>query len=322
MRSNCPVCGSSDLADAFSVGDLNQHMSPEEFRYLECPRCGAIFIAEVPPDLGRYYGSAYGPYQARDPALFERMVEAERLKLEIVSGVASGMTLLEIGAAAGAFAVLAKRNGFEVTAVEMDGESCEFMRTQGITAVHSSNVVDAVDALPAFDMIAMWHAIEHLPDPSDAFRALAAKLRPGGVLVIAAPNPSSVEFRLFGRHWVHVDAPRHLALIPRSALDELARSVGLSPASPRHRFRYDRQFEIYTWFIRSYYNRMPPWVKSRFLLRVPLRLLSYPLYGVLSLFRGREGNTYTRIFARAGSEARSPAEARPVEPRMLGSRSR
>jgi 2-polyprenyl-3-methyl-5-hydroxy-6-metoxy-1,4-benzoquinol methylase len=307
------VCGSSDLSNAFSVGDLNQGTSSEKFRYDRCAECGALFVAAVPADLGRYYGSGYLPYQARDSALFERTVAAERPKLDIVSGVAHGRTLLEIGAAAGAFAVLAKRNGFEVTAVEMDAESCAFMRTQGITAVETSDVVQAVSTLPAFDVIAMWHSIEHLPNPAEAFRALAGRLRPGGVLVIAAPNPGSAEFRLFGRHWVHVDAPRHLALIPRSALDRLARSVGLSPAAPRHRFHYDRQFESYWWFMRSYYNCMPPWVKSRFLLRVPLRLLSYPLYALLSLFRGREGNTYTRVLARDQSEAPAapPAEAAP-----------
>jgi SAM-dependent methyltransferase len=298
MRSSCPVCGSSEIAERFSVGDLNQHMSAEVFRYLECARCGSVFVADVPADLGSYYGSGYAPYKSRDPAVFEKMVEAERPKLEIVSSVARGRALLEVGAASGAFAVLAQRNGFDVTAIEMDADSCSFMRTNGIAAVESADVVQAVGALPAFDVIVMWHAIEHLPNPAEAFRALAAKLRPGGVLVIAAPNPGSLEFRVFGRLWVHVDAPRHLTLIPRSALDQLARSAGLAPALARHRFRYDAQFDIYPWFIRSYLNWVSPSLKSRFVLRVATRLLSYPLYAILSVLRGGEGATYTRVFAR------------------------
>jgi 2-polyprenyl-3-methyl-5-hydroxy-6-metoxy-1,4-benzoquinol methylase len=291
------VCGSSDVSRAFSVGDLNQGTSPESFLYLQCAGCGAIFIAEIPTDLSRHYGVAYPPY-AKDSAVFEKTVEAERPKLEIVSGVARGRTLLEVGAASGAFATLAQRNGFEVTAIEMDPDSCTFMRSNGIVAIQSGDVIQAIRTLPEFNVIALWHVIEHLPNPAEAFRALASKLRPGGALVIAAPNPASPEFRLFRARWVHVDAPRHLTLIPRLALDRLARSIGLSPASPRHRYDYDAGFDVPEWLVRSLRNWFPPALRTRFVVSMPTHLIAYPLHALLDMLRGGEGNTYTRVFVR------------------------
>jgi hypothetical protein len=75
----------------------------------------------------------------------------------------------------------------------------------------------------------MWHVLEHLPNPDEALAAVAAKLRPGGVLALGVPNPQAMQFRLLGARWAHLDAPRHLSLIPAGALIERAGELGLEP---------------------------------------------------------------------------------------------
>jgi hypothetical protein len=81
----------------------------------------------------------------------------------------------------------------------------------------------------SYNVIALWHVIEHLPDPWETLQALSRKLLPGGILVIAAPNPKSFQFHVLGRFWPHVDAPRHLSLIPISLLAEKITAFGLKP---------------------------------------------------------------------------------------------
>jgi len=74
------------------------------------------------------------------------------------------------------------------------------------------------------DVIALWHALEHLHDPWRLLEAACAKLANGGALMVAMPNPHSLQLRLFGRFWTHIDTPRHLHLVPSGVLcDRLAR---------------------------------------------------------------------------------------------------
>ena len=70
--------------------------------------------------------------------------------------------------------------------------------------------------------VVFWHSLEHLPDPGEAIRQAARLLLPGGVVVIAVPNTDSLQARLFGDRWLHLDMPRHLVhLSTRSLLSGL-----------------------------------------------------------------------------------------------------
>jgi SAM-dependent methyltransferase len=96
--------------------------------------------------------------------------------------------------------------------------------------MQSNDPTEALKNAGNYDVIVLWHVIEHLPDPWKTLEAISGKLIPGGILVIAAPNPQAFQFRMLGRYWPHVDAPRHLSLIPLSLLIKQMLSLGLKPA--------------------------------------------------------------------------------------------
>jgi 2-polyprenyl-3-methyl-5-hydroxy-6-metoxy-1,4-benzoquinol methylase len=156
--------------------------------------------------------------------------ENENYKIEIVKQFVTGGRLLEVGPAYGSFLYSAKQSGFEVEAIEMDSNCCKFItETIGAKVIQNNDPIEALKCTGSYDVIALWHVIEHLPDPWKTLQALSMKLHPGGILVLAAPNPKAFQFRVLGRYWPHVDAPRHLSLIPLTLLIKRMTASGLKP---------------------------------------------------------------------------------------------
>lgn len=216
--SRCPQCKTLS-ALLFQARDVNRAVTEETFAYYRCGQCGLVFLQPIPHDLRHYYPAGYHAKPESEDNLLER-AEKEQFKLDAIGNVGHGRSLLEIGPSYGHFAALAKRVGFKVEAIEMDGECCTFLQNAlGIQAFHTENVLATLKRLGRFDVIALWHAIEHLPDPWALLDAIPEHLRPGGLLAIASPNPRSLQFRLLGRGWVHLDAPRHVNLIPYQLLE-------------------------------------------------------------------------------------------------------
>lgn len=222
----CPLCGGT-AALAFTARDRNRELSDQPFRYRRCETCGAYSLIDIPADLGHFYPSEY--YELPYPAQLEALAPNQGHKLDLLRRVAAPPgRLVEIGPGSGAFAYAARRAGYDVTAIEMDERVCAHLRdTIGIAAVQSARPEEAMGGLPPSRAIAMWHVIEHVPEPWALLDAVAAGLEPGGVLAVATPNPDSLQFRLLGARWAHVDAPRHLFLLPLDALRKRAEAAGL-----------------------------------------------------------------------------------------------
>jgi len=229
MSAPCPRCRQGSPLYV-SARDWNRGTSHETFDYYRCAACGIVFLSPIPQDIGKYYPTDYYGIP-RSVADLAAAAEPERYKIELVQRYVTRGRLLEIGPAYGAFTWLAKQAGFDASAIEMSEACCRFMNeVAGIRAVHSLDIDAALRAAEPCDVIALWHVIEHLPDPWKTLGLMAARLNPGGVLVIAAPNPLAFQFGLMGRYWTHLDAPRHMHLIPSATLSEHARGLGLETA--------------------------------------------------------------------------------------------
>lgn len=213
----------------FTTKDFNRKISQRDFVYFRCPACKLISISEIPDDLGNYYTSEY--YRIPSLAKLKRIVRAERYKIGMVvkEFVKSG-TLLEVGSAFGVFAYQAKEAGFIMDAIEMDGRCCDYLKNViGVNAVQSDMPHKAVESMKKHDVIAMWHVLEHLANPWECLDAMAENLSPEGILVIATPNPEAFQFKLLKADWPHIDAPRHLYLIPANLLIQRLKPLGLEP---------------------------------------------------------------------------------------------
>jgi SAM-dependent methyltransferase len=219
-------CSGTDDVIAYEITDLNQLIDRTIFRYVRCRSCGLIRLTNPPQDPGKYYPDTYHDFP--DLEKIASMSHRRRCKIDTVLRFMQSGKLLEIGPSYGMFCYQAKEAGFDVRAIEMDQDCCNYLKdTIGIQVTLSAKPEQAMSNLEKHDVIALWHVIEHLPDPWAVLEAAAQNLNAGGILVLAAPNPEAWQFEKMAEKWPHLDAPRHVYLFPIALLTECCASLGL-----------------------------------------------------------------------------------------------
>lgn len=289
----CPFCGGPGEA-ALRTTDRNRRIGRDRFTYLRCRGCRTLFLADPPDDLGAHYDEEYFVL----PPLEALRAEAAResWRMDLLRPFASGGRLVEVGPGNGIFAVQARDAGFDTVTIERDPGACAYLReTVGVEAIESDAPEEVLPGLGPCRAIALWHVLEHLPRPAALLEAAAEALEPGGALLVAVPNPDSLGLRVLGRRWPHIDAPRHLALIPSDALVERAAALGLETAllttddpGARHWNRFGWEFAL-----RSTRSRHPRVVAARAAAAVIAAALS-PLER-----RPGRGSAYTVVLRKA-----------------------
>lgn len=139
----------------------------------------------------------------------EATAGTEKSKLDLIRPYRAGGDLLEVGSEWGGFAYAAKLAGHNVTAVGMDERCCQYLRDIVGVAVYKPDETGVLpDGLARYDVVALWHVIEHLQHFEQVLSQLAGLVRPGGIIAIASPNPEAWQFRMMRKRWPHIDAPR------------------------------------------------------------------------------------------------------------------
>lgn len=172
--------------------------------------------------------------RARELALVEPEVEAHEqpwralMAQERLADLRRFITygrLLEVGCATGEL-LAAASPAFEVIGVEADAQTSAGARTRGLQCL-TGTLFDANLPAAHFDAAALYHVIEHLPSPVAAVRELHRIVKPGGWLVLEAPNIETFWFRLLGPRWRQF-IPDHLFFFTPMTLTDLCEKQGFA----------------------------------------------------------------------------------------------
>ena len=301
----CPWCG-GPAATAFWTMDRNRAVDDSRFKYRRCETCRTVFLRDVPEDLGRWYPDDY--YAFPSLAELDEIGRAETYKIEAVLPHVRGGRLVEIGPGFGVFARRAALAGFEVCGLEMDAACCEHLRdVVGVEAVQTP-AHEALRALPPSDVIALWHALEHVPDPGALLGAAARNLRPGGIFVAALPTRRPGSFGCSGRAG-RTSTPRATCIcIPAATLMERGRAQGLERVALTSDDGGARHWNAFGWG-RGLVPPAPGYVLTQ--LSVPLGRAVAALAAGRAAARARE-----RLHARCC--ASDPRPSRSSAPRRAG----
>ena len=185
---NCNLCGGNDT-------ELVQK-AEGPFQAVKCRTCGLVFT-NPQPDKGlikEHYQEDY--YKEWLEKQMKRRIPMWRKRLKELLKYRQSGHLLDVGFGSGTFLRLAKESGFEVYGTEISEYACRYVKeTYGIE-VFRGDLEEARFPPTRFDVVTLWHALEHLPDPMGTLKEIHRILKKDGLLVVAVPNLNNIITRV------------------------------------------------------------------------------------------------------------------------------
>jgi SAM-dependent methyltransferase len=315
----CNACGNDDVEFLFEQRDSLTDF-PAPFTVVKCKHCGLVYLNPRPSidDIQDFYPATFFSYQLEAPTA-ERLSLRERLLAVLTRSSArqrvdfvqkllkpdAGLEVLDVGCGKGSFLFhLRQRFGCRVTGMDFDDASLRYCRE----VLHISALRAGADSgLPPdekYDLITMWHYLEHEFDPLSVLVRANGSLKAGHLLIVEVPNAESLENRIFKKRSYLYDVPRHL--------------YGFSPATMSTligRAGFGVEQITFPWFAGGWIGsvqsvlfggRVYKDLKGHIFVFMLLSLLCFPIEYVLS--RTGKGSIM-RVVARKTSDVGSAAGA-------------
>ena len=175
-------------------------------------------------NLGKYYESEdYISHTDNKRSLFEKLYHfiksiALKNKLNLINSLQPNKgRLLDIGAGTGEFLSVAKNDGWQTIGVEPSDRAKSIAKSKGVSFVEETGELEN----HSFDVISMWHVLEHVPDLDKQIKELKRLLKPTGTLIIAVPNFKSFDANHYGKFWAAFDVPIHFWHFSKTAIQLL-----------------------------------------------------------------------------------------------------
>ena len=231
--STCPWCGKPSENRFLRLKDY--FLSQEEFDIFECPNCGLLFTEPrpEPSEIGKYYLSdEYYSHQQNKSGFIPRLYEWVktfnlRNKVKMAIGEKDTGKLLDIGCGVGDFLCQVQKHKWDVCGIEPSEDAKNIAETRlGFRPLSPSDYSKLEDA--SFDVITLWHVLEHVDDLHFQTSEILRLLKPGGRLIIALPNYQSFDCQYFKDKWAAWDVPRHLNHFSPKTLQNLIVSLGFN----------------------------------------------------------------------------------------------
>ncbi len=209
----CPACGGT-LAPA--VDGLHR-----------CASCGSAVPAAAPAASAGLYAQ---PAERRLARPLEAVLAlGVREQLRLLGPLEPRSRVLDLGAGDGRLAVSLARSGHRVTAVE---PFRDVPAAPGLTVLRES-LEEVTLPEQSFDAAVLWHVLEHLAEPRAALERVRGWLVPGGRVLVGVPNLASLQARVGGERWFHLDPQRHLVHFTTRGLVLLLERAGFSDVQRR-----------------------------------------------------------------------------------------
>lgn len=230
----CPICNS--LAIAYVHNSIDYTVSKKKFSIWECHNCFVRFTQEVPSQLeiGSYYkAEAYISHTDTQKGLINKIyhkvrnytLKSKRKLIQHETNQSKG-NILDIGCGTGAFLNEMKLADWDVAGLEPDKKASKM--ASKLYGINTQNP-EVLFQLPknSYDVITMWHVLEHVHQLHEYIKALHDLIKDNGSIFIAVPNYTSFDASHYEEYWAAYDVPRHLFHFSPQSMETLLNKHGL-----------------------------------------------------------------------------------------------
>jgi 2-polyprenyl-3-methyl-5-hydroxy-6-metoxy-1,4-benzoquinol methylase len=211
--TKCPLCSSSKFDVYMHTKDF--FFTQEEFTLSKCKNCDFVFTNPIPQDLSGYYETTnYLSHNTGDNGIMGNLYSMLRninikRKYKLVTNYNPSGKILDIGCGTGELLNYFKNNKWEVSGVEPNDTARAFANKKFNIDISKE---EALEVLPPnnFDVISMWHVLEHVSDLHNRLSQISKLLKKEGTIFIALPNLNSPDSKKYKEYWSAIDVPRHL----------------------------------------------------------------------------------------------------------------
>lgn len=238
----CGVCGGLQFNELFYAAD-RLFLKEKEFRYVECRECGVVMINPLPsPELlAEIYTAQFNfPFhqvefgkksvkrRKKNVLRLERFVRKQQVRgISRFVELSSTSRILDAGSGMGTFLEAVRDiRGSRVFGMDVSFDACGYSKGKSKFPVVQGNLREAPFSARSFDLITMWHVLEHTGNPMEIIETSAALLKPGGILILEVPNYDNPVIRKLGKRWIGLFTPMHLYNFTRSSLTGMMEKAG------------------------------------------------------------------------------------------------
>ena len=232
MDNKCPWCGSEKAQINLWLKD--EFLTREDFHICECLTCGLQYTMPRPAKekIGNYYKSQeYYSHQENKKGFIPRIYESVkkvnlRHKYSLATKNLETGKLLDIGCGVGDFLHTPEEKGWECMGVEPSEEAKAIAKKRIKANIINSEELEQIPD-NTFDLITMWHVLEHVDNLKWQVEQLQRLIKPNGRIVIAVPNYKSYDGQFYKEHWAAYDVPRHLNHFNKQTITKIFKTKGL-----------------------------------------------------------------------------------------------
>lgn len=252
---NCYQCGADDYR-LFLIGEEDLTGKEGEFQYVKCNKCSLVYQnPRIASDqIKEFYDGEYIAHRKKKnwgilTPLYEwAMNKHDRDKDRLVSrylNINNQTEVLDVGCAVGTFLLhLKKKYDCPVSGVDFK-EGLDYPGFDQIEFYEGLFYEQKIQK-NRYDLITMWHFLEHCYDPNQSLQMAGKVLKKGGKLVIEVPRLDSATFKLFGRKWPGVQAPQHTVLFDKQHFVQLMEKNGFKVVNYLSYGAFPPYFYIFT----------------------------------------------------------------------------